>query len=605
MIVACRASRRFCWCAAVLWVAVPLLVVMPRAAGAAIERYTVVVEGVEDRELRRAIVDVSQLADERSRAVPTERALRRLVEASLPRIDKLLRARAHYAADLGFAIEPAGETSRGVVLRIDPGPAYRVARYEIAPTPTPGAPRAPVTVPYETLGIAPGDVALAERIAAADAKLLAALAQQAYPLARIAERKVVVDHATRSVSVSVSVDTGPYARFGAVRAEGFTDVDPSLIEPHLGWSRGAPFDASALEETRRKLRETGLFTSVAVRHGDAVDAGGALPVTIAVEERKHRSIGAGGSFSTTEGILARAFWEHRNLAGHGERLRIRGEVGEIRQGAFADLRISDIGTAGQDIVLDARATREQPDGFTSVETAAVGRLERRFAEVYAGSAGLGYERSSVEENASDRDFSFLVLPLTLRRDTSDDILDPSRGSRSALSVTPNIGVFGTDSTFFSAQLFDSLYLSLLPEKKLVLAGWARIGTILGERTADIPANKRRYAGGPGSVRGYALNSIGPLDAQNDPVGGRSSTAFGLELRWNLFGPFGMVAFAEAGGVYDDPIPDWGEALQWGAGLGVRYLTPIGPIRLDVAVPLNRRNEVDDAFQILISLGQAF
>jgi translocation and assembly module TamA len=330
-----------------------------------------------------------------------------------------------------------------------------------------------------------------------------------------------------------------------------------------------------------------------------------MPVTVSVTERDHRSIGAGGSFSTTEGMLGKVFWEHRNLFGHGERLHIRGEVGEIRQGAFGDFRISDLGAAGQDFVLDARATREQPDGYTSVETGAVGRVERRFADIYAGSAGIGFDRSSVEENDIERDFTYLVLPLTLRRDTSDDVLDPGRGGRDTLNFTPNIGIVDTDTNFFSAQFFDTVYVPLLPEKELVLAGWARIDSIFGERTADIPANKRRYAGGPGSVRGYALNSIGPLDAQNDPVGGRSSTGFGAELRWRVTGPIGLAAFVEAGGVYDGTIPDWGEDMQWGAGIGGRYITNFGPIRADIAVPLNRRNAVDDAFQILISLGQAF
>jgi translocation and assembly module TamA len=596
----CRGAVALWLAIALVWLGVPAL----PAAAAAIETFTVTVEGIADGGLRQAVLNVSQLTEDARRSAATERALRRRVEASIPRVDKLLRSRGYYAAKITFAIERTGETGRKVVLRIAPGPAYRLARFEIVPTTPDGRPVS-LDVPLKTLGIVPGDVALADRIVEADSKLLAKLAQQAYPLARIRDRKVVVDHASQSVSVTVSVDTGPYARFGPTRTEGLRDVDPSLIERHLSWTRGAPFDPAALEETRRKLRETGLFASVSVRHGDALDDRGELPITVVVEERKHRSVGAGGSFSTTEGVLGKAFWEHRNLGGHGERLRVRAEVGNIRQGVFGDLRIPDVGTIDQDVVVDMRATKEQPDGFTSVETAAVARLERRFAEMYAGSAGFGFDRSSVEENEFDRNFSFIVLPLTLRRDTADDILDPGSGSRHALSFTPHLGILGTDSTFFSTQLFDTVYLPILPEKKLILAGWARIGTIFGERTVNIPANKRRYAGGPGSVRGYALNSIGPLDAQNDPVGGRSSTGFGAELRWKVFGPFGMVAFAEAGGVYDDAIPDWGQDLQWGTGLGVRYQTPIGPIRLDVAVPLNRRNEVDDAFQILISLGQAF
>jgi len=415
----------------------------------------------------------------------------------------------------------------------------------------------------------------------------------------------VVDHKARTLSVSIFLATGPHARFGKTSTEGFENVEPDLIARNVTWVRGATFDSALLEELRTKLRQTGLFSSVLVRHAEKTDDRGEIGITVSVKERKHRSIGVGGSYSSTEGPLGKLFWEHRNLWGHGERLRLRGEVGQIRQGAFGDLRLTDFGARDQDLVFDARATKEQPDGFTSVETAATGRLERRFGKIYAGSAGAGFDRSSVEENDTDRNFTFLTFPLSLRRDTSDDLLDPGKGGRDTLTFTPNIGIIGTGTSFYTARLFDTVYVPLMAEKKLVLAGWGRIGTIFGESTLDIPANKRLFSGGAGSVRGYALNSIGPLDIQNDPIGGRSSTEFGAALRWRVYGPFGIVAFAEAGGVYDDPMPDWGRDLQWGAGLGVRYLTKIGPLRLDVAVPLNRRNAVDDAFQILVSLGQAF
>ena len=591
------------WALVVTILAAFPLAAQPAAVAARVD-YTVEVVGVEDSGLKDSIVAASQLLEDSRRPVPSIRALRRRVETVLPRISALLRARGYYAATQDFDIERKSETIAVVSIKIDPGPLYRIERYEILPT-TPGEPRRSLDVPFATLGLAPGDIARSEIVAAADANLLAALGRQAYPLARIGDRKIVVDHETRTMSVRISVATGPAVRFGETRTEGLSAVRPGLIARHVAWVRGVPFDSAALEKTRKKLRQTGLFSSVIVRHAEKEDRQGELDVTISVIERAHRSIGAGGSFSTTEGPLGKLFWEHRNLWGHGERLRIRGEVGSIRQGVFGDLRLSDVGSLDQDIVLDTRATKEQPDGFTSVETVATLRLERRFSEIYAGSAGIGFDRSNVEENDTDRNFTFLTLPLSARRDTSDDLLDPGRGGRDTLTLTPNIGILGTDSTFVAARLFDTVYLPLMAKKKLVVAGWARIGTILGERTLGIPANKRLYSGGSGSVRGYALNSIGPLDAQNDPVGGRSSTEFGAELRWRVSGPFGLVAFAEAGGVYDDRIPDWGQDLQWGAGLGARYLTAIGPIRLDVAIPINRRNAVDDAFQILVSLGQAF
>ena len=112
-------------------------------------------------------------------------------------------------------------------------------------------------------------------------------------------------------------------------------------------------------------------------------------------------------------------------------------------------------------------------------------------------------------------------------------------------------------------------------------------------------------GGSGSVRGYGPNKIGPLDAQNDPIGGTSSTEFGAELRWRVTESIGLTGFVEVGAVYDSAMPDWGRDLRWSVGIGARYYSAIGPLRLDLAVPLDRRGGVDDAFAILMSLGQAF
>jgi translocation and assembly module TamA len=585
-----------------------MLVTLSVFAGGAVRAqigpYSVVVDGVADSKLRDDVRSVSQLEEETKSPSATIRALRLRVDDGVQRVEKLLRSRGFYASKTTYDVNQDDPAKTVVTLHVEQGPPYYLRAYDIAST-TPGEPRNPIDVPFEKLGIDVGQPVQAEQIISADGKLLVSLARQSYPLASIVDRKTIVDHDTRTVRVSMSVAMGPFVRFGETTVEGLSDVDAEVVARTQTWKKGEPFDASKLEEARSSLRETGLFSSVLIRHAPAVDAAGELPVTIEVVERKHRSIGAGGSFSTTEGLLATAFWTHRNIFGGGENLRIDAEVGEIRQGIFGSLRIPAFIVDNQDFVIDARLSQENPDGFDSLESAVIGRVERHFGSDYVGSAGGGFEHSRVDENGVEEDFTFLVLPLSLRHDTSDDLLDPSRGRRDTLTFTPNIGIVDTDANFFSARLLDTIYLPLADEKKLVLAGWLRLGTIVGEDTPDVPANKRLYAGGPGSVRGYSLNSIGPLDSQNDPIGGRSLTEFGVELRWRAFETIGFVGFVEAGGVYDDNVPEFGKDLQWGSGVGLRYLTAVGPIRFDVAMPINRRNDVDDAFQILVSLGQAF
>jgi translocation and assembly module TamA len=155
------------------------------------------------------------------------------------------------------------------------------------------------------------------------------------------------------------------------------------------------------------------------------------------------------------------------------------------------------------------------------------------------------------------------------------------------------------------QLSDSVYVQLDRENRIVLAGWGRIGTILGaDSTQELPATKRLYGGGAGSVRAYGFQELGPIAADGDPAGGRSQLELGVELRWRMFGDFGGAVFAEGGNVYDDPLPDPGEGFRWGAGVGIRYFTGFGPIRADVAFPINPRDR-DDPVQFYIGFGQAF
>jgi translocation and assembly module TamA len=143
------------------------------------------------------------------------------------------------------------------------------------------------------------------------------------------------------------------------------------------------------------------------------------------------------------------------------------------------------------------------------------------------------------------------------------------------------------------------------DSRYVLAFRARVAQVAGEPTATLPANHRLYAGGAGSIRGYEFQSVGPLDANNDPLGGRSLVTFGGEIRWRITETIGIVPFLDGGNVYDSTVPDFGEKFFWGTGVGFRYYTDFGPLRADIAFPLDRRKGIDDAYQFYISLGQAF
>jgi translocation and assembly module TamA len=126
----------------------------------------------------------------------------------------------------------------------------------------------------------------------------------------------------------------------------------------------------------------------------------------------------------------------------------------------------------------------------------------------------------------------------------------------------------------------------------------------GAERDEIPADIRFYAGGGGSIRGYAYQSVGPTQ-NNEPIGGRSLITMSAELRIKITEKMGLVAFVDGGSAFESAFQDFEETLQWGGGLGFRYFTAIGPLRLDVGIPINRRAGIDDSFQIYVSIGQAF
>ncbi|MFH0811731.1 MAG: BamA/TamA family outer membrane protein [Pseudomonadota bacterium] len=204
----------------------------------------------------------------------------------------------------------------------------------------------------------------------------------------------------------------------------------------------------------------------------------------------------------------------------------------------------------------------------------------------------------------DDRFGLLSFPLQFKRDTSNDLLDPISGGRLSLRLIPYYETFGTKERFLKNYASYSHYFQLAEKPFLTLAGRSALGVIFGADRDRIAADERFYAGGGGSIRGYEYQSVGPL-RKNEPIGGRSLFELSVELRVKVTNNFGLVTFCDGGSAFSSVIPDWGETLRWGAGLGLRYYTRIGPLRFDVGFPLNRREKIDDPFQFYVSIGQAF
>ncbi len=496
-------------------------------------------------------------------------------------------------------------------LTVDTGPRFKIGAVAIhgaGPQPLPA-------IDMSKLGLAVGDPASASAILSAEDRALAEFRKQGYALA-VVKREVVVDHATREAEVTYTVDTGPIARMGPVRFSGTEKVDTTYLQRRVPFKQGELYDPTKVDTLRGKLTSLGVFNAVRIRPAKALDANGELPIDVELTDRPPRSIGFGIAYETQLGFALSGFWVHRNLFGEAESLRLTAEINHIGQGlaiadtgfAFrADFRKPDWWLPGQDGRATAEVLREVlPAYYRNAIGFGVG-LDRIISPAWQVRVGLTTEIEQERRISTSiwQDYRLLGVPMAVLLNKANSDVDPTRGYRLELDLTPYVD-FGPNNDFFSViRLTGRSYFDLGAPGRSVLALRASFGTEPTANVAGIPFDKLFYAGGGGSVRGFVYQSAGPRDAFNNPLGGASVVEASVEFRQRFGKSFGAVAFVDAGSAYPDIMPDFSLfAPRVGAGIGARYYTDFGPVRLDVGFPLNARDG-DPPFGIYVSLGQAF
>lgn len=565
--------------------------------------YTVKIEGVADSGIQSTLERSSQLVALVNKPPLTQAALVRRIQGDFDRFRAVLRSEGYYDALIDYRIDDQA-SPMAVTVAVDTGPVYRLQLYDVlfeeeaAETPR-------VPPPLSALGLRLDQPARAADIIGAEQRLLFALADEAHPLARLVDREAIVDHNDRTMRVTVRIDPGPFTRFGPLTILGLNNVREDYVRTLVPWQEGDPYDQRKVDAFRAKLIKAGIFTTVVIDRPDQLDENGTLPMTVQVIEGKQRSVGAGAKYYTSEGPAGEVFWEHRNLFGRDEDLRITLEVGEIRQQGTIDFTKPNWRRPDQDLLGEVKATRQTTEAFDEIGVASVARLRRPVSETWTASVATSLEWSQLKDENGQNTSTLIGFPVELYRDATDSLLDPREGMRLRLQATPYLGWFDGAAHFLSGAAIASGYQPLDADKRIVLAGRAKIGTILGQSRQDIPANKRFYAGGGDSIRGYQFQKVGPLDDGKDPLGGRSVVELNAELRAHVWGKFSLVPFVDGGNVYNAVYPDFSEELRWAAGIGARYDTVVGPVRFDIAFPINPPKELNERFQFYISLGQAF
>lgn len=519
------------------------------------------------------------------------------------------------AARLAAGDQGAAPTRPSVRFDMLPGPQYRFGAIDLgrlAEAPDAAALR-------DTFAIQRGDPLLADRIVDQRYELDEALGETGYAFAAIAEPDLLVDHARREGDLTLPVTPGGKYVFGTVTS----NMPDFLPGEHLAdiarFDPGDLYQRSLEMDLRRAVLATGLVASATVRavevRAPSGDQPGTVDMAVEMTPAKLRTITGSIGFGTGEGFKVQGSWEHRNLFPPEGALRVRGILGTREQLAGVTFTKNNFGGRDRILTLDAFASTIDYQTYDARTLSAIGRFERvsnlLFQKPFTYAFGLELVATQESERKGNnvlgprQTFFVAALPAQAQLDTSNDLLDPTRGWRAGVAVSPEISrLNGVNSTYAKVQFDLSAYVPM--GERIVLAGRARAGSIVGAPLTSIAPSRRFYAGGGGSVRGYAYKAIGERDALGEPNGGRSLLELSAEARIRtglLGGAVSVVPFVDAGTVGTESTPDFDD-IRIGAGVGVRYHTSFGPLRLDFGVPLNPGPN-DAKFGVYVALGQAF
>ena len=348
-------------------------VFVPGSVARADLNYRTEITGVEDSDLADLLDKISELKTLEDKPPVSEEALRRRADRDLGRLADTAHSLGNWDAEFSYDIDAAADPAK-VTVTVQPGPLYHVASIRVL-----GADGRPLSIPQDEkkLPLKPGDPARTAPVVATETALLVALGDSGHPFAKVENRRVEIDKDAQTMDVTYMLDPGPVMRFGPPTIEGLERLDPAYVEGRIRWQRGEVYDASKVEETRRALIETGLFSTVQIT--PTVDPDNPEDVLMAIDatERLHRTVGAGLAYNTSQGFGARAFWENRNLFGYAENLRLSVEAGQQLDAFRANFRRPDFLATDQDFLATAEAANDNPVAYRSHRSIPAVAIARR------------------------------------------------------------------------------------------------------------------------------------------------------------------------------------------------------------------------------------
>ncbi|HKT78249.1 MAG TPA: BamA/TamA family outer membrane protein [Sphingobium sp.] len=573
-------------------------------------RYAVELDGFGGTGLEDEFRDSSALIGGKGRAETAAMVQARAHEDEALAV-RLLYSQGYYDATALASLDQSGTGALKAVLSVTPGKRYKIGQIIIhaGPTVPPGLVR-------DSLPLQTGDYIVADAVESAEAHVGVTLPEHGYAFAKVGERDILLDPATVTGDYSLPVDTGPRGSFRAITTSGEKQAfSADHMKVISRFRQGELYDSRKVDDLRRALVATGLFSSISVdpvrTNAPGPDGTEYVDLNVAQEAGPPRTLAGEAGYGTGQGFRAEGTWTHRNLFPPEGAVIASVIAGTQEQGASGTFRRSNAGKRDRTFQTGLTLNHQNYDAyeaFTAGLNISWARqstpiFQKRWTYTYGAEIILTNEKTTIDPaTAETRRLTYFIgaLPLQLGYDRTNDLLNPSKGFRANLRLSPEASLRGNVSPYARATFDLSGYYPL--SDALVIAARTRLGTISGAARDDIAPSRRVYAGGGGSVRGYGYQELGPKDVKNDPIGGRSVNEFAVEGRYR-FGNYGVVAFVDAGQVYESSIPQFSD-IRYGVGLGGRFYTDFGPFRADIAMPINRQPG-ESKFAIYIGIGQAF
>ena len=579
--------------------------------------YVATVKPTGNSALDAALASSSTLISLQSSAPVGGFALTERARQDVQRFDTALHSFGYYKASVSLTIAGRTLDDPGLPGLIDTAPAAPalqvVASFDLGPLFRLGAVTIAGQVPADVPGqldLRTGQPAMAAQVLAAQGRLLDALKRDGYPLAKVPMPVATLHPDENRLDVAFQPDPGPHAVIGPIRVTGLKVLNEAFVRNRLLLHPGQPYNPLTIEAARADLGSIAALSVVRVEQADALNAEGQLPITFDLTERPLHAVDIGIAYSTDIGVNVTAGWHDRNLFGNAEQLNLTatnqtGGNAVTKPGYLAGAQFLKPDFLGRDQTLEINLNAIKQSLQAYDQTALLERiaLSRKLSPHWTASLGLSGEQESIIQEGVTRHYNLAGLPAILRYDSTASLMDPTSGIRATLSVTPTKALGASPATFFITQVSGSTYLDLTGNGRSVLALRGLVGQVSGTGVFGLPPDQRFYAGGSATVRGYRYQTLGPQFADRRPTGGTAVAAGSVEFRQRIYASFGVVGFIDMGQVSSTGAPF---TSNWhaGAGVGARYYTSIGPIRLDVAVPLNKLPG-GDSLELYVGIGQAF